>query len=284
MKVLISADMEGTAGVVVWEQVMPPDMRWAGTNPAPAEYEWARQLMVAEVNAAIRGAKAAGATEIVVNESHDGMRNLRPGDLDPDAWLISGSRKRLSMMCGIDETFDAVIFTGYHARAGTPNGVLAHTYTDWVRDVRFGDVPVGEYGLNAVVAGHFGVPVVMVSGDEMAVRQTQELLGEEVVGVVVKYGVGRTAARHMHPARACAAIEEGARRAVSRASAIPPYRPAFPLPVTVTLDTAEAVDLALLVPGTERVGDTALRYVPRDGVELMLRWQLIIAAASGAVH
>ncbi|MDI3339620.1 MAG: M55 family metallopeptidase [Sphaerobacter sp.] len=281
MKVLISADMEGTAGVVVWEQVIPPDL---AKRPAPAEYEWARNLMVAEVNAAIRGAKAAGATEIIVNESHDGMRNLRPGDLDPDAWLISGSRKRLGMMCGIDHSVDAVIFTGYHARAGTPNGVLAHTWTDWVRDVRFGDTPVGEYGLNAAVAGHFGVPVVMVAGDEMAVRQTQELLGDEVVGVIVKYGLGRTAARHMHPERACAAIMEGAQEGLRRKDRIRPYVPKYPLPVTVTLDTAEAVDLALLVPGTERAGDTSLRYVAENGEELMLRWQLIIAAASGAVR
>lgn len=283
MKVLISADMEGTAGIVIWEQVIPPDL--AGrTRPAPAEYEWARQLMVAEVNAAIRGARAAGATEIVVNEAHDGMRNLRPGDLEEDAWLLSGSRKRLGMMCGIDDAFSAVIFTGYHARAGTPNGVLAHTWTDWVRDVRFGDTQVGEYGLNAAVAGHFGVPVVMVAGDEMAVRQTRELLGERVVGVTVKHGVGRTAARHMHPARAQAAIEEGAREGVSRAAEIPAYRPGYPLPVTVTLDNAEAVDLALLVPGTERAGDTAVRYVAATGEELMLRWQLLIAAAAGAVH
>ena len=283
MKVLISADMEGTAGVVVWQQVIPPDL--AGrTAPAPAEYEWARRLMVDEVNAAIRGAKLAGADEIVVNESHDGMRNLRPGDLDPDAWLLSGSRKRLGMMAGIDATFDAVIFTGYHARAGTPNGVLAHTWTDWVKDVRFGDTPVGEYGLNAVVAGHFGAPVVMVAGDEMAVLQTRELLGDEVVGVVVKYGVGRTAARHMHPSRACAAIEAGAREGVDRAGAIPTYRPDYPLPVTVTLDNAESIDLALLVPGTERVDGTSLRYLASSGEELMLRWQLIIAAASGAVH
>lgn len=281
MKVLISADMEGTAGIVVWEQVMPPDL---GRRPAPAEYEWARQLMVAEVNAAIRGAKAAGATEIIVNEAHDGMRNLRPGDLDPDAWLISGSRKPHGMMCGIADDVDAVIFTGYHARAGTPNGVLAHTWTGWVRNVRFGDTPVGEYGLNAAVAGHFNAPVVMVAGDEMAVVQTQELLGEDVVGVTVKYGVGFTAARHMHPSRACAAIEAGAREGVSRAKSIKPYRPDYPLPVTVTLDNAEAVDLALLVPGTERVGDTSLRYVAANGEEVIRLWQAVIAAASGATR
>ncbi|ACZ37632.1 M55 family metallopeptidase [Sphaerobacter thermophilus] len=281
MRVLISADMEGTAGVAIWEQVTPPDL---ARRPAPAEYEWARTLMVNEVNAAIQGARAAGATEVIVNDSHDGMRNLRPGDLSPDAWLISGNRKPFGMMCGIDQGIDAVMFTGYHARAGTPNGVLAHTWTLWVRDVRFGDTPVGEYGLNAAVAGHFGVPVVMVAGDEMAVRQTQELLGDEVVGVIVKYGVGTTSARHMHPSRACQAIAEGAAEGLRRKDRIRPYTPNYPLPVTITLDNAEAVDLALLVPGTERVGDTSLQYIAEDGVDLIRRWQLIIAAASGAAR
>lgn len=283
MKVLISADMEGTAGIVAWEQVIPPELA-VRSRPAPSEYEWARRLMLAEVNAAVRGARAGGATEIVVNEAHDGMRNLRPDELDPDAWLISGSRKPLAMMAGLDETVDAVIFTGYHARAGTPNGVLAHTWTGWVRDVRFGEVPVGEYGLNAAVAGYFGVPVVMVAGDEEAVRQTQGLLGESVVGVIVKHGLGMTAARHLHPARACAAIEEGARLAVSRAREIEPYRPAYPLPVTVTLDNAEAADLACGVPGVERGGDTSVRYLAGNGLELYQRWQAVIQAAAGATR
>ena len=283
MKVLISADMEGTAGVVAWEQVIPPELA-VRSQPAPSEYEWARRLMLAEVNAAIRGARAAGATEIIVNEAHDGMRNMRPDELDPDAWLISGSRKPLAMMAGLDETVEAVIFTGYHARAGTPNGVLAHTWTGWVRDVRFGDVSVGEYGLNAAVAGHYGVPVVMVAGDEQAVRQTQELLGEAVVGVIVKYGLGMTSARHLHPVRACAAIEEAARLGVSRAKQIQPYRPAYPMPVTVTLDNAEAADLAAGVPGVERAGETSVRYLAENGLELYRRWQAVVQAASGATR
>jgi D-amino peptidase len=283
MKILISADMEGTAGVVAWEQVIPPELA-VRSRPAPAEYEWARRLMLAEVNAAVRGARAGGATEVIVNEAHDGMRNLRPDELDPEAWLISGSRKPLAMMAGLDESVDAVIFTGYHARAGTPNGVLAHTWTSWVRDVRFGDVQVGEYGLNAAVAGYFGVPVVMVAGDEQAVRQTQELLGESVVGVVVKYGLGATAARHLHPTRACAAIEEGARAAVLRASEVPPYRPPYPLVVTVTLDTAEAADLAGNVPGIERAGDTSVCFEATHGLDLYRRWQALIQAAAGATR
>lgn len=283
MKVLISADMEGTAGVVAWEQVIPPELA-VRSRSAPSEYEWARRLMLAEVNAAIRGARAAGATEIIVNEAHDGMRNIRPDELDPDAWLISGSRKPLAMMAGLDETVDAVIFTGYHARAGTPNGVLAHTWTGWVRDVRFGDVSVGEYGLNAAVAGHYGVPVVMVAGDEQAVRQTQELLGKAVVGVIVKYGLGMTSARHLHPVRACAAIEEAARLGVSRAKQIQPYRPAYPMPVTVTLDNAEAADLAAGVPGVERAGETSVRYLAENGLELYRRRQAVVQAASGATR
>jgi len=283
MKVLISADMEGTAGVVAWEQVIPPELA-VRSRPAPAEYEWARRLMVAEVNAAVRGARAGGAIEVIVNEAHDGMRILRPDELDPDAWLISGSRKPLAMMAGLDGSVDAVIFTGYHARAGTPNGVLAHTWTSWVRDVRFGEVPVGEYGLNAAVAGYFGVPIVMVSGDEEAVRQTRELLGESVVGVVVKHGLGTTAARHLHPSRACAAIEAGAREAVRRAREVSPYRPEYPVLVTVTLDTAEAADLACNVPGIARSGDTSVCFEAVHGLDLYQRWQVLIQAAAGATR
>jgi D-amino peptidase len=278
VKVLISADMEGTAGVVVWQQVIPPDLTSGAQNPAPAEYEWARKAMVEEVNGAIRGARAAGATEIVVNESHDGMRNLKPEDLDPDTWLISGQRKRLGMVCGVDDGVDALIYTGYHARAGTENGVLAHSYTGWVLDIWLGDTPVGEHGLNAATAGHWDVPVVMVAGDEMAVRQMQEIGGESIAGAIVKYGLGRYAAKHMHPAKARELIEAATRDGVSRAREIPPYKPSFPLPVTIRLDTADRAGLASLVPGTERVSGDTVRYTARDGEHLMLHFQAILAA------
>jgi D-amino peptidase len=271
--------MEGTAGIVVWQQVIPPDL-FSGGNPAPAEYEWARTAMVQEVNAAIRGAKAAGATEIIVNEAHDGMRNLRPEEVDPDAWLISGSRKPLTMVCGVDEGVDALIYTGYHARAGTPNGVLAHSYTGWIMDMWIGDKQVGEHGFNAATAGHFDVPVVMVAGDEAAVQQTKEIVGEACVGAVVKYGLGRNAARHLHPSKARDLIEASARDGVSRASEIPPFKPPFPAEVAIRVDTAERADLMCLVPGTQRISGDTIGYSPRDGRHLMEHFQALMAAAS----
>lgn len=278
MKVLISADMEGTAGVAVWEQVMPPDL--AGASAAPAEYEWARRLMVQEVNAAVLGARAAGATEIIVNEAHDGMRNLKPDEVDPDAWLISGRQKPLVMVCGVDQDVDALIFTGYHARAGTQNGVLAHSFTGWIMDIWIGDIQVGEHGMNAATAGHWDVPVVAVAGDEAAVRQTQDLVGDGCAGAVVKYGLGRHAAQHMHPSRACQAIETAAREGVSRAESVAPFKPPFPAEVTVRLDTAARADAMQQVPGTGRPAGDTVSYEARDGKHLMEHFLAMMAAAS----
>jgi D-amino peptidase len=278
VKVLISADMEGTAGVSVWQQVIPPDL-FTGGAPAPAEYEMARKLMTAEVNAAIRGAKAAGATEIVVNDSHDGMRNLIPADLDPDAWLITGNQKPLVMVCEVDQNVDALIFTGYHARAGTKDGVLAHSFTGWIMDIWIGDIQVGEHGMNAAAAGHWNVPVVAVAGDEAAVLQTQELVGDACAGAIVKYGKGRHAARSMHPTRACELIEAAAKDGVSRAKEIPPFKPSFPATVTVRVDTADRADKMQKVPGVSRPAGDTVSYEARDGEHLMTQFLAMMGCA-----
>ncbi|MEX2425459.1 MAG: M55 family metallopeptidase [Thermomicrobiaceae bacterium] len=278
MKVLISADMEGTAGIAVWPQVVPPDLITYG-SPAPAEYEASRRLMVQEVNAAIRGARAAGATEIIVNDSHDGMRNLIPAELDPDAWLITGNEKPLVMVCDVDQDVDALVFTGYHARAGTQNGVLAHSFTTWILDIWIGDTQVGEHGLNAAAAGHWNVPVVAVTGDEAAVLQTQELVGNNCAGAIVKYGRGRHSAKHMHPTKACDLIEAAVKDGVSRAADIPPFKPSFPATVTVRLDTAARADAMQKVPGTDRPAGDTVSYQARDGKHLMEHFLAMMAAA-----
>ena len=278
MRVLISADMEGTCGVVSWAQVTPPDVAARqGVPAAPSEYEWARRMMVSEVNAAIQGALVAGAKEIYVNEAHDGMRNLYPDDLHPAAFLITGAHKPLSMMQGIDESdIQAVVYTGYHAKAGTPGGVLAHTYTGFVRDLRIGNVSVGEYGLNAAVAGHFGVPVVAISGDDKAVVQARSLLGESLAGVVTKRGLSTTAAVHRHPAKAREAITNAVREGVVRRGEARLYRLEPGTPVEVTVDSPQRADLGMLVPGVRRSGDTALAFAVDDGLELMRLWRLLL--------
>src|SRR5690625_3541862 len=163
MKIYISVDMEGVAGVVSWSQVTP------GQPEDPAAREW----MIEAANAAVEGALEAGATEVIVNDSHNGMRNLLLHQLHPHARLISGGLKDNAMMAGIDNTFSAAMFVGYHGRGGG-EGVLAHTWSSSVIGTRLNGVEVGEWGLNAMMAGEFGVPIVMVSGDDCVAKEVKE--------------------------------------------------------------------------------------------------------------
>lgn len=182
MKVYISVDMEGISGVNSDNQ----------TSAAGAEYGRARKLMVEDANAAIRGAFDGGATDVLVNDSHGGQRNLLPEDLDPRARLISHSFKRHGMMEGLDESFDAVIFVGYHAKAGTARGLFAHTGSGVLTDLRINGQSVGEGGMNAILAQWYGVPVVLVTGDDVAVAEQRETV-PNVRGVVVKRAINSRA-------------------------------------------------------------------------------------------
>jgi D-amino peptidase len=252
MKVFLSSDMEGTAGVVDWEQCV-------GDGPQAAA---GRMLLLAEVNAAIEGAVAGGATEIVVNDSHSTMRNLPPGALAGGASYISGSHKPLYMMQGLDGSFDAVLFVSYHGSMGAPAG-LSHTYNPRaVIEARLGGVVTGEAGINALVAAHYGVPVVLVTGDRCACEETAALI-PGVHAAVVKEHVSRLAAHSLHPDRACALIRETAQRAVEgAASASPPPVGSAPLEISVrTTDIAEA---AAWVRGVERTGPRELRFTGAD--------------------
>lgn len=163
-KVYISVDLEGISGINGDDQ----------TSAGGAEYGRARKLMAEDANAAIRGAFEGGATDVLVNDSHGSQRNLLPEDLDPRARLISHTFKRHGMMEGLDETFDAIIFVGYHAKADSPRGVFAHTGSGVVKDLQINGRSVGEGGMNAALAQWFGVPVVMVTGDDVAVEQQKE--------------------------------------------------------------------------------------------------------------
>jgi D-amino peptidase len=283
MKVLISADMEGTCGVVAWVQVMPPEYAASGRVVVAGEYERARQRMTQEVNAAIEGALAGGAEEVIVNDSHDGMRNLIPDDLHPAARYISGEDKPLGMTQGVDlDGVGALFFTGYHAQAGTPAAPLAHTWSGWLNDVRFDGRSVGEWGLNAAVAGHFGVPVLFVAGDDKAVAQTRDFCGEQVVGVAVKEGLSTFAALHLHPARARDLIRTGAEEAARRALAgqATPYRLPHECPVELEFEHQARADQAVYVPGVERAADRTVRYRPTDALQMILTFNAIMQAAA----
>lgn len=212
-KVFISADMEGISGISASDQL----------SAAGAEYNRSRKLMADDVNAAIRGASAGGATTIVVNDSHGTMRNLRLEDLPPNVSLISHSFKRSGMMEGLDETYDAVIFVGYHAKAGHPGGLFAHTGSGVVRDVRVNGTSMGEGGLNTLVAAWYGVPVVLVTGDDVAVKQVAEL-ATAARTVAVKRAINPRAVE-LRPFRDVHAdIERGAREGVAAAKKFPPRR------------------------------------------------------------
>ncbi|MGE5093128.1 MAG: M55 family metallopeptidase [Bacillota bacterium] len=256
MRVYISVDMEGVAGVAHEDQTDPTDPRHA------AEYARSCRLMTGEANAAIEGALAAGATAVCVNDSHWLMRNLIADELHEAAELISGGPKLYSMVEGIDGGFDAALFIGYHARAGTGTAVIDHTYTDRVHEVRVNGLPFGEVGLNAALAGSFGVPVALVSGDRALAAETRELLGDHVETVVVKEPLGRYAARSAAPAVARRRIHDGVRRTLEH-----PHQPfTVTSPVTFSVDFARSqmAEMAALIPGSRRVGGRTVEYTHAD--------------------
>lgn len=245
MKILIAADMEGVTGVVHWDQV----------TPGHAEYARFRKLMTQDVNAAVAGAFEGGATEVVVADGHWNGMNILIEELDPRARLNAGTSAPFSMMQGIGEDVDGVMFIGYHARQGSQNAVLDHTWSSkCVANLWLNDVLVGEYGLNGALAGYFGVPVILVSGDQTACAQTAELLGN-LVTVVVKQATGRTSAECLAPQITQKMLTDGARRAVQnlkRGHAPEPFVLDTPILVTVDFMTSDMADRAMRVPGAAR--------------------------------
>ncbi|HSL46527.1 MAG TPA: M55 family metallopeptidase [Anaerolineales bacterium] len=247
MKILIATDMEGITGVTIWDQV----------TPGHAEYARFRKLMTQDVNAAVRGACDAGADEIIIADGHWHGSNILIEELDPRARLNTGSPSPFSMMQGIDETIDGVMFVGYHARNGSPNAVLDHTWSSrTVANVWLNDILTGEYGLNAAVAGHYGVPVIMVSGDQTACAQVSELLGD-VETTIVKQASSRFAAECLAPQVTQELICESAQRAVERLAQgdVPdPFVLDTPVTVTVEFFSSDMADRATRIPFTKRDG------------------------------
>lgn len=254
MKVLISADMEGITGVVSSDQV----------NRDGKDYDRARKWMTAEVNAAVRGAFAGGATQVIVNDSHDTMRNILLDELHPEAELITGGTKALSMMQGLDASVDAVFFIGYHAKKGTSQGVLDHTY-DGSSVMRYSvnGVEYGETGQNALIAGAMGVPVVLVTGDTMVTEEAREILGD-IETVAVKDGISRFAAKTLHPSKAHALIEAAAERALKRVKEMMPVQVPGPYRIEVELKDSYMADLAELIPGVEKIAPRVVQYEHPD--------------------
>ena len=258
MKLFLSTDIEGTSGIVAWEQIIEGN----------AEYEQGRRLLTNEVNAVISGALEAGSTEFVVNDSHHYMRNLHPQDLLGEATLITGKHKPLYMMEGLDASFDGVCFVSYHGSIGAERAVLSHTYNPGaIWEVRLNGDIVGESAINALVAAHYNVPIIFVSGDEVTVQEARNI-APNAEKVVVKQSLGRFAAAHIHPTIACELLRRGASRAVSNIKNMRP--PVFQRPVSleVTFLVADMAGMALWVRGVERVGPRTIVISSEDLLDL----------------
>lgn len=243
--------MEGTAGVCSWQQCDPSDTH---------EYPLFRHYMTREVHAAIEGAREAGAQRIDVNDSHWSMRNLLLDELpeDEDLRIVTGAPKPWSMMEGLREHADAVFFTGYHAKAGDC-ATLAHTFSDAIYSVSVNGTPCSEALLNAALAGSFGVPVVLITGDRTIVEETTRAM-PWVVGVAVKDAIGFSAVNSLTPRAACEAIRAGAREAVGHIAAAKPF--VFEAPFELVIETAqvEQADFIELMPGFERIGGRVVTF------------------------
>ena len=254
LKIYISADMEGVTGAVTDEQL----------GPGGFEYERFRQFMTNEVNAAIDAARAAGATEFVVSDSHGNGQNLLIDQLPSDVTVIRSWPRPLSMMAGIDDTFDGVIFIGYHAGTTNPEGVRAHTMSSThLADLRINGRSHNEAAINAAIAGNFGVPVIMLSGDDVTAVETTALLGN-VETAVVKRAISYHAADTLTPSAGRALIREAAFRAVQRLRDFRPYRVTAPVTVEVRFKNYRPAQMLAYLPMFEMVDAHAVKFTVED--------------------
>lgn len=248
MRVFIVSDMEGVAGIVKWEQVTGGERL----------YEEGRVLYTEEINAAVRGAKRAGADEIVVMDCHGAgkgwtFNSLIPERLDPDCeWVVQSHWTEYTQV--LEDGCDAALFVAMHAMAGVADGGLSHTVsgTSWT-NLWFNDTLVGETGINAALCGHWGCPVVLVTGDAAVCREATQLLGEGLTTAAVKQSFGRQSARTLHPVKARRMIEDAAYAALQNPGAVAPYDPGKPCEIRVEFATTEG----------------PAQYRAREGVELV---------------
>jgi len=273
MKILIAADMEGITGVVHWDQV----------NPNHSEYSRFRKLMTGDVNAAIRGCFTGGATSVAVTDGHNNGRNILIEDLDPRAKLNSGSPAPLSMVNGVDEGVDGVMYVGYHGRMGAVNAILDHTWSDervsglWINDRAF-----GESGLNGAVCGHFDVPIIMASGDQTLCEEVQDFFGKNVEIAQIKKSTSRMSAECLPPSATSTLIEEAAMRAILNLKdqkAPKPFKIPAPIKMTIEFEQSDMADKAAIMPHAKRTIDRRVEYVAEDMVTIYRAFRTMLALA-----
>lgn len=265
MRLYISADMEGVNGIARPEQVTPG-------NP---EYQQSREWMLMEVNAAIEGARDAGVKEVVVNDSHSTMINLSLAKLHPSASLITGSQKPLSMVQGLDGSFDAAFFLGYHAKMGTVNAVLDHTFAySIIRNVKINNISVGEFGLNSGFAGHFGVRSALVTGDRSLIAEAKNLI-PHIEAVAVKEGISRESAYCFPFNDALEEIRIMARRGIDSLIQKDPLRFSEPLRLEIEFVKAEMAHTVSQLNEFKRLDPFTVGSTPADFFRL---YQSFLAA------
>lgn len=258
LKIYISADMEGVVGAVTGEQL----------GPSGFEYQRFREFMTAEVNAAIDAARAAGADQFLVSDSHGNGQNLLIERLPDDVMVIRSWPRELGMMAGIDDSFDGVIFIGYHASTNNTRGVRAHTMSSAnITSLRLNGMTMTEGSMNAAMAGHFGVPVIMVSGDDVAVAENQVIIGD-IEGAVVKWASGFHSARTLTPEAAYEVIRTRTKSAIDRIDQFEPYVLETPIELELSLKHYRPVELLSYLPNVDKVNSHTIRFVGEDIVEV----------------
>ena len=274
MKVFISVDMEGVTALTDPEDTLPDG----------ADYQRGRVFMTGDANAAVAGAFDAGATGVVVNDSHWIMRNLLIEQLDPRAKVIKGFHKPMCMMQGLDGTFDAAVYVGYHSCAGTEEGVLNHTLLGKeVQNLLLNGEPIGETRLNALLAGHFGVPVTFVAGDDAVCREAKGVLGDDLPTFAVKDGIDMFTALCLHPDVTAKGIREGVSGALANLSAREPYRMDGELTFGFEYNSTTIASTCEYVPGVRKATPRTTEFRTNDMPEAMriIVAQLLLALQVG---
>jgi D-amino peptidase len=273
MKILIAADMEGITGVTSWDQV----------NPDHPEYTRFRKRMTDDVNAAIHGAFAGGATSVLVKDGHNTDGNILIEELDPRAVLLAGSPSRLAMVEGVDQGVDGVMFVGYHARMGAVHAILDHTWSDervsglWINERAF-----GESGLNGAVCGHFDVPVIMASGDQTLCAEVREFFGNQIETAQVKKALSRMSAECLPPSVTAGLIAGAAQHAVLKlkeGKSPRPFKVTAPIRMEIEFIQSEMADNATVMPGAERGSDRRVAYTADDMLTIYRAFQTLLALA-----
>jgi len=260
MKIYISADIEGVSGICHPDEVMP----------GRPDYDYGRKLMANDINAAIEGALEGGATDILVSDSHDGMRNLRLADLKlhPAARLIAGVTRQNEMVEGLDGTFDAALFIGYHAKANNKSGILSHTYAPkQFYQVEINGNEVGESQINAAVAGYYGVPAAMFSGDQELEEEVRSFLGDVPIAMV-KRAIDRFSAEFLSPEESYKRIKETAARSLKELSKRQVFTFEPPITMNITMCTPTQAYMVATIPGTRRIKGTGVTFTHNDFCEV----------------